>query len=310
MALFIKRVKIKIYFRKLATPLLVWFLFISYAFSQISINSSVDKKEIAIGDSIIYTLTIKCPKEYKFAIPDFKNILQNFEIRNQEVKTKKNLKIYEFELTSYTTGEQKINSFEIEFVGPGTERKVIQQKEIPIVVKFAFTDIENAKDIRDIKPQLLPPRSVLYYILPFLTTAAGIYILSRKQKKIILQSQKSASPQEILSPEEVAYRNLEKLNSSDLISQGKIKEYYVELSEIIRRYLAAKYKVPVIERTTDELYADLKKILDVKYNIKIKEFLEVCDLVKFAKYIPKIQEIQQDFNRAKELIKESHVSGC
>ena len=279
----------------------IWLLFTSYCFAQISINSSVDKKEITIGDSFIYTLIINCPKEYKFEPPNFEYVLRNFEIRNQKTEKKDKLNIYQFELTSYTTGQQIINSFEIEFISPKNEKKVIQQKEIPVIVKFMFPDLSSAEDIRDIKPQLLPKGGIVLYLIFFILVLTGIFLFLHLRKKKIIKNE-SLPAEEVLSPEEIAYRSLELLNSSDLIAKGKIKEYYIELSEIVRKFLAMKYKISVIERTTGEIFLDLKKILDMKKTIEIKEFLESCDLVKFAKYIPPVEQIQDDFKKAKEII--------
>jgi len=279
----------------------IWLLFTSYSFAQISVNSSVDKKEITIGDSFMYTLTIKCPKEYKFESPNFEYILKNFEIRNQKTEKKDKLNIYQFELTSYTTGQQIINSFEIEFISPKNEKKVIRQNEIPVFVKFMFSDLSSAEDIRDIKPQLLPKRSVVLYLIFFVLILTAIFLFLHFRSKKNIKNE-PLPVEKILSPEEIAYRGLELLNSSDLIAKGKIKEFYIELSEIVRKFLAMKYRISVIERTTGEIFLDLKKILDMKKTLEIKEFLESCDLVKFAKYIPPVEQIQDDFKKAKEII--------
>jgi hypothetical protein len=50
------------------------------------------------------------------------------------------------------------------------------------------------------------------------------------------------------------------------------------------------------------LYFKLKNVVDHKYNLKLKNFLENADLSKFAKYVPDIKQITLDFATAKELI--------
>jgi hypothetical protein len=104
-------------------------------------------------------------------------------------------------------------------------------------------------------------------------------------------------------PDEVAYERLEKLQAMNLLKEGKIKEYYVIISEIIRKYLEARYKITVLDKTTYELYCEMRRVsVDKKHISLIKEFLEECDLVKFAKYSPDEATISKDYETARRII--------
>ena len=52
--------------------------------------------------------------------------------------------------------------------------------------------------------------------------------------------------------DEIAYGQLEKLRAKDFIRQGKIKEYYSEVSDIIRHYLENRFLLKAPEMTTEE----------------------------------------------------------
>jgi hypothetical protein len=89
----------------------------------------------------------------------------------------------------------------------------------------------------------------------------------------------------------VALEALRKLRESDLLATGQIKAFYIELSEIVRRYIEGRYFVPALELTTGELMDDLKQVtLEPDARDMLRDLLELSDLVKFAKYAPASEE--------------------
>ncbi|MBU1933012.1 MAG: hypothetical protein KKC66_03830, partial [Candidatus Omnitrophica bacterium] len=57
------------------------------------------------------------------------------------------------------------------------------------------------------------------------------------------------------------------------------------------------------DRTTWELYREMREKKIQKRSVdRIKDFLEDCDLVKFAKYIPEQKEIETAYTSAKEIV--------
>ena len=61
------------------------------------------------------------------------------------------------------------------------------------------------------------------------------------------------------------------------------------------------------ERTTEEFLTEMAITgkLEEKHKQLIRNFLEHCDLVKYAKYGPDNQEIEDTFNSAKTLVDET-----
>ena len=87
------------------------------------------------------------------------------------------------------------------------------------------------------------------------------------------------------------------------MEQGQFKQFYLELSEIIKRFLGSKLGVHSLERTTEEFTRDLRAVSvpSAEYRM-IREFLEDCDLVKFAKYRPGAEEVEQIIARSRAMI--------
>jgi len=94
-----------------------------------------------------------------------------------------------------------------------------------------------------------------------------------------------------------------------LWQNNKIKEYYSELTEIVRGYIERELKVPALENTTDEVLAMIKDFKNAdsietsKETIKkLKDLLQEADLVKFAKSKPLAIEIEDDRRDAEFII--------
>jgi len=163
----------------------------------------------------------------------------------------------------------------------------------------------EALDIRDIKgPVKLISNLSAYFIAGLiLLIIIGIilFFLSRKKKKekMVFMPPKP--------PHEAAYEALEALKKKHLIENGRIKEFYIELSFIVRRYLEYRFNLRAPEMTTEEFLIHVKNRNELSYDEKyfLKNFLSHCDIVKFAKYVPTAKEIDSSFDSAKNLIDET-----
>ncbi|MBL7961642.1 hypothetical protein JNL27_15520, partial [bacterium] len=109
----------------------------------------------------------------------------------------------------------------------------------------------------------------------------------------------------IRSPEEIALEALDKLKEKGLAEKGEFKQFHVEISDIIRGYIENKFRIPALESTTSELIAEFRKkrAMEENFITLLRRFLEVCDLVKFAKYKPSNEECMEVFNEAHNLVK-------
>ncbi len=90
----------------------------------------------------------------------------------------------------------------------------------------------------------------------------------------------------MMTPRERALHELDLLVSKNLVDKGLVKDFYVELTHVVRRYIERKYGIKAPERTTEEFIAEAIA-LDVfpkQYIPMLKSFLAFADMVKFAQY--------------------------
>jgi hypothetical protein len=164
-----------------------------------------------------------------------------------------------------------------------------------------------AGDIRDIKgPVYFPADYLLFIILSVVILSVSLiflvrYVLKKKKEK----EKKAVHP--TIPPHVIAYKALEALKARNLPGSGKIKEYYFELSNIVRHYIENRFSIKAPEMTTEEFLFTLRdsNVLGKTHKNLLEEFLTLCDVVKFAKYGPSYREIEDSFNAAKRLIDET-----
>ena len=158
--------------------------------------------------------------------------------------------------------------------------------------------------LRDIKGPVDFPFNLNLFLL------IGIFVVVLVLALWIFRRGKKAKPAPALplkSAYDTAWEQLEALKAKDLIAQGKIKEYHIEISDIIRHYLENNFKLNAPEMTTEEFLNSLREgaRLETGHKDLLREFLGYCDLVKFAKYTPESREIDLVWESACNFIRQT-----
>ena len=177
-------------------------------------------------------------------------------------------------------------------------------------ILFYFSAISAyADDIRDIKPPVYFKANHLFLIILLTVLILAILVLLIKFLLEKIKKSKEDSLHVLKSPHQVAYEALQALKDKNLPAQGRIKDYYFELSVIARRYIENRFSIRAPEMTTEEFLFALRNsgILTGEHKNLVKEFLNLCDIVKFAKYGPTQREIEESFNAAKRLVDETKM---
>jgi hypothetical protein len=107
-------------------------------------------------------------------------------------------------------------------------------------------------------------------------------------------------------PWEVAIEGLYDLRHSGLLGEQRFAEFYDRVSDILRRYLGDRYGYDGLESTTREALGSLRRIaMPLEVLLKIQEFMQDADLVKFARRTPTEAECSSAMERAELLISQT-----
>jgi len=278
--------------------------------------ASVDKDEVTIGDKIKFVLRVKYKGEITLQFPEVGEQIGVFAIRETGLAEtpKRETDGYlvverEYALNSYEIGRHAIPSLKIKYKGSQGEDEAATS-EVIIDIKGVLKEGEISDDIKDIIPPVDVPTSFKRLIV-WISVGMGLLLLSGVICGLVYKFKKRSRIQEQQfvkrTPQEIAYELLERLLKEDLIAKGLVREYYYRITNILRHYIEDQFGLLAPERTTEEFLTEMAHTnkLDATHKILIQEFLERCDMVKYAKYGPSNFEIKETYDAAKRFIDET-----
>ncbi len=286
--------------------LLYIFIFLSaFGFSQSNkVQVEVDTTNIRIGEQFQYKISVN--EIENVIIPKLENLKGLEVVDTLKIDTIKNKLVQKYILTGFDSGA---------FYIPQQQIFIKNQAHLTdsLLINVATVAIDTAKikkfPIKGIKGepyQFDDFKNYIYWgIAAILLIALLLYYFVFKKKKET--EEEVIIP--LLPPYEEAIQKLKELDEKLLWQNNKTKQYYSELTGIVRGYIERELNIPALESTTDELidvikdFSDIQSIETNKETIKkLKELLQESDLVKFAKSKPMSHEIEQDRKDAKDVI--------
>jgi uncharacterized protein DUF4381 len=136
------------------------------------------------------------------------------------------------------------------------------------------------QDIHDIRgPIPIPPG----WLLPLIALAAAALLALLAFLVARWWRRRKARPKPARSPEEIVFERLEAARR--LIDPPRPREFAAAVSDAVRLYIEDRFTARAARRTTEEFLADLRSGRDPALGSQrdlLAEFLEHCDLAKFA----------------------------
>lgn len=291
--------RVSFIFDKLAWSCIL--VFMSWV-SSAQVTSSIDSTTIKIGEQITYHIQVETDSTNLVVFPEGQTfspleMIESYDIDTIKNKDKFNL-IKKYGLTQFDSGAYTIPRQKI-IIGDKTFFTDSLKVEVNNVV------IDSTKGLYDIKPIIAvekPGSNWWKYLLIILLIIGVIgffmywFIWRRKP---LTEAEQIA----LLPPYDRAKLALKKLDESHYLEHENLKDYYSDLTFIIRKYLDEKVYDRALESTTDELIKRLNLLKDgnqvdiSKEDIKnLESILKRADLVKFAKSNPDIELAKMDRN--------------
>ena len=273
-----------------------------------------------LGDSLVLTLEVEAEADVEVELPDFGEALGRFQIvdftpNHESAPDGGIVASQRHTLLAPMSGRQRIPPLRVVFVDRRSgqtqsdreEEHELLTDEIAIEVESVLPD-----DVADtLRPALgeLPPRiasrardpwAYLGVALLLLATLGAIVSWWRRAARARLQR----------SAFELAMGRLNSLRSRGLPTPERADDWYVELSDIIRRYLENRFGLRAPELTTEEFLREARRSVELspEHRTTLSAFLEQCDRVKFAAYRPPGKESLNVLNDAGRFIEETRLA--
>lgn len=137
-----------------------------------------------------------------------------------------------------------------------------------------------------------------------LLVVAIIIIGSAVTAVLMTRKKDDKAPQRPIVPLPIQWMTqLEEIEQQQLWQNGKHKEYYVEVTGVIRKFIEYKYNIKALEQTSHEIIDSLRlSAIDPAMMNRIQNLFGIADLIKFAKSLPTPKENEEAMSIAKSIL--------
>lgn len=202
----------------------------------------------------------------------------------------------DFTLITLDLEEARLPGMAVEFYTPAGDTIVAFADEVVVPVRQIAGE---GADARPLKEQWVAPRSYWKWIVAgaaLVAVAALLFWWLRRRARRVEEE----PPEPVLPPDFVALTELTRVGKMELLRSGEFKKYYTLVTEAVRRYIEARFRIEAMDRTTTELLDELagrRRHVD-----KLDDLLNEADLVKFAKHVPSVESATAAMSTAREIV--------
>lgn len=209
-------------------------------------------------------------------------------------------------ITSFDSGYWAIPPFRFTVNGDTTETTAL-------LLGVRTVDVDTSAAFRDIKDIYELPFSWSFWFRehwPWIAGGAGVaaalvllvFQLRRRPRGVGPARPEPEKPLDIRTLEA-----LEAVGTRKLWQQGLVKQHHSEITDILRGYVEERFRVPALERTTDELIKELGlSSMTAGHREQLANLLRLADMVKFAKWNPTSTENEHLLIGALQLVRDSY----
>jgi hypothetical protein len=260
---------------------------------KVNTNDRIKIQWPAIGDTLRKEVEVVHQSKIDTVIPD-----RNDPFTFLQTKT-----IY---VTSFDSGYWAVPPFKFivngDTSGVYSDALLLTVNTVEVDTTQAIKDIKNPYTVEYswidwIKDHKLLVGGVLLGII-LLYLIIWLILRSRKKQPPVVEEKIIKIPAHV-----IAFEKLEKLKNDKLWQEGKLKQYHIALTDIIREYIENRFRIPALEQTTEEILSGFKTVaIDAESKEKLRQLLLLGDLVKFAKEQPLPTENEMSMSNAYDFI--------
>jgi hypothetical protein len=272
----------------------------------------VQPREPRLSDLVEMEVTVESPPDVEIKPPAFGQAVGDFLIRDYSERPREagsqNVRRFRYQLEPAHAGKHLIRSVSIEFVDrrPKSEGRseaaLIETDPLEVNVTSELGD--EAPSLANLEPMLPPQPVPAVFATGWVIAAAGAIVLAIVFVLILRRRGRRVIAPRRLTPEEIAHAALAALLAEDLTGRGLIKEFYLRLTGIVRQYIEDTTGIRAPEQTTEEFLRDMRSrdAFPPERSVRLAEFLEAADMVKYAGQEPQAAQINEAISRAREFI--------
>ena len=288
---------------------------------QVEVDGKVESTDVQVGKPFTLDLSLKVPyglfvEWNDFAIDTLSeqlDIIKRGEVERSADADSNVIVKQQLTLMAFDTGQIQVPSVGLTYARSFDDPERLKAYTDPIRLYSTTMTVDTTQAYKPIVEPIAAPikfKEVFPWILGALVLvliAFGVwYWLKHRKPKVDVDGNIVRGP--VIPPYDKAVGDLENLRQQKLWQSGKVKEYFSSLTDIAREYIEGQFGVNAVEMTTDDILEEVKPLhfSPETYN-KLKETMEVADLVKFAKYSAANLESENAMNSMTDFVNESYL---
>lgn len=283
---------------------------------NVTVEAKIDSLQILIGEQAKIALEVAMDSKQHAVFPQFgDSLIRGIEVLDtskpdtQFLNNRQRLLIkQEYTITSFDSALYYIPPLSVQ-----VDNKEYKSRALALKVYSVPVDTLNPDHFFGQKTVMKPGfvwadwqwvilLSVL--LIPLAVLLVYFVIRLRDNKPIIRRIK--VEPK--LPPHVVAIQEIERVKSEKKGEKGEPKEYYTELTDILRTYINERFGFNAKEMTSSEIIGRLMDINEKEDINDLKFLFQTADLVKFAKHNPMINENDANLINAIDFINETKVA--
>ena len=287
--------------------------FLLPAVAQVSVEASIDSLELLIGEQAHITLQVSLDSDKRLHLPVYPDTLvRGVEVLDvakpdtQYINDNKRMLIKEvYTITSFDSALYYLPPMEVK-----VEDDIYKSNPLALKVMTMPVDTLHPEQFFGPKDVMKPNFMwsdwygiiacvVLWIPAVFLL----LYFIKRFRDNQPIIRKVKVEPK--LPPHMEAMQEIDRIRNEKVWQHGLQKEYYTQLTDTLRTYIERRFGFKALEMTTDQIIDRLESVHDAEAMIELRSLLQTADLVKFAKFIPMMNENDANLLNAINFINET-----
>ncbi len=268
---------------------------------DIRISARLESPEVPLNDIVTLVIEIRWDKklgqtpELDFEFPDppeaegltpVGNSFRTFTELDSGVQHV--LREYTYEYQPGQEGKTRIDKAAVTYRRRGGEDETTLETG-----SLELTILPPVRGIKD-----LAQGNIAKIIIALILLCAGSILAA-----VLLRDRKKRAEPETLMTETLEETFIKRLKENETLRiAGRFSDYFLGLSSLLRAYLGEKYNIRTHGQTTDRLVGGVRERLGDKESKELKDFLLLCDRVKFAGHQPGTAEMDQAYETVRRII--------
>ena len=286
-----------------------------------AVEGKVNDTKVQVGKPFTLDLSLKVPYGWFVEWNDFAtdtlseqlDIIKRSEVERTADADSNVIVKQQLTLMTFDTGQIQVPPVALTYAKSFDDPDRLKAYTDPINLYSTTIAVDTTMAYKPIVEPLAAPvqmKEVYPWLLGVLLLALAVFGIWywRKHHKTKVDADGNIIKGPIIPPYDKAVGDLENLRQRKLWQSGKVKEYFSTLTDIAREYIEGQFGVNAVEMTTDDIMEEVKSLhfSQDTYN-KLKETMEVADLVKFAKYSSSNLESENAMSSMTEFVNESYA---